>query len=100
MSNRRREGFTGLGRRGKAPPPKSAEVKGGSGRAEKICSTVANAESYCLECRGAARCAGACNRWLQLPVGQLLFLMLAGGYYNEERNHFPRRGHCTGHTPG
>ena len=41
MSNRRREGFTGLGRRRKALPPKSIEVQDDSGQEEKIFLTVA-----------------------------------------------------------
>ena len=73
MSNLRREGFTGLGCRGKAPPPKSAEVKGGSGRAEKICSTVAYAESYCLKCGDAAWCAGTCQSMAAADRGSAAF---------------------------
>lgn len=55
ISTLRREGFTGLSRWGKAPPPKSAEVQGGSGHRENIPLTVAFAESYCLEWRNCGR---------------------------------------------
>ena len=52
MSTKQWEGFTGLCCVGKAPPPKSVEVKNDSGRAENICPTVAIAESYCLDTGG------------------------------------------------
>ena len=47
MSILRREGITGLCCRRKEPPPKSAEVQGGSGQRENTSLTVAKAEGYC-----------------------------------------------------
>ena len=41
ISTTQREGFTGLGCGGKAPPPKSVEVKDDSGQKENIFLTVA-----------------------------------------------------------